>query len=53
MTAARGTPPLSAPTDVPLGAGYDRTCSDAKRTILVAAMAADLKAISTWWCVTR
>jgi hypothetical protein len=53
MTAAWGTPPLSAPTDVPLGTGYDRTDSDAKRAVLVMATAADLQAIGTWWRLGR
>jgi hypothetical protein len=49
MTAAWGTPPISAPTDVPLGTGYDRSDSDAKRSAMVTAMAADLTAIGSWW----
>jgi len=53
MTAAWGAPPIQAPTDVPLGTGYDRIDSDAKRTAMVAAMAADLKAIGTWWRLWR
>lgn len=49
MTAAWGTPPIQAPTDVPLGTRYDRTDADAKRTAMVKAMAADLKSVGTWW----
>jgi len=53
MAAVWSTAPIAAPTDVPLGSGYERTSADAKRTILVAAMTADLNAIGTWWRVTR
>jgi hypothetical protein len=48
MTAAWGTPPIQAPRDVPLGSGYDRPDSDAKRSAMVTAMAADLEAIGSW-----
>lgn len=53
MTAAWSEPPISAPTDVPLGTGYDRSQSDVERSVLVAAMAEDLKAISRWWRITK
>lgn len=53
MTAAWGTPPVSRPTDVPLRNGYDRTDSDAKRSAMVVAMAADLQAIGSWWRIWR
>jgi hypothetical protein len=53
MTAAWGTPPLTAPAQVPLGTGYVRTDSDAKCAVTVAAMAKDLMAIGTWWRQTQ
>lgn len=53
MTAAWSAPPIAAPTDVPLGTGYNRAQSDAKRSILLTAMAEDLKAISKWWRITK
>jgi hypothetical protein len=53
MAAAWGTPPMTQPTYVPMGTGYDRGDSDDKRKTLVAAMASDLKAIGTWWRLGR
>jgi hypothetical protein len=53
MTAAWGRPPIAAETDVPLGTGYDRNASDAKRSLMVNAMAADLRAIGAWWRIWR
>jgi hypothetical protein len=53
MTAAWSMPPLKRPRDVPLGVGYNRTESDAKRAELVKAMASDLDAIGSWWRLKR
>lgn len=53
MTAAWGTPPMTQPTQVPLGTGYDRTDSDGKRAVLVAAMRNDLNHVGTWWRLLR
>ncbi|MGV0152909.1 hypothetical protein ACSW29_06185 [Rhodococcus sp. GB-02] len=53
MTRAWSAPPVNAPTDVPLGTGYDRTDSDGKRAQLVSVMASDLKSIGAWWRLTR
>lgn len=53
MTAAWNAPPITDRTDVPLGVGYSRSQSDARREVLVTAMAQDLKAISSWWHITK
>lgn len=53
MTAAWNAEPITSHHEIPLGTGYDRAASDAKRAVLVAAMAADLKAIGTWWRLNR
>lgn len=53
MTAAWNANPMTSHRDVPLGTGYDRSVSDAKRADLVAVMAEDLKAISSWWRLDR
>lgn len=49
MTAAWSAPPVRKATDVPLHTGYGRSNADAKRAAMVAAMAADLNAIGSWW----
>lgn len=53
MTDAWSKPVVTAPTQIPLGAGnaYSRVASDAKRTTLVDAMATDLAAVGSWWKV--
>ncbi|KZF04498.1 MAG: hypothetical protein WBD41_00720 [Rhodococcus sp. (in: high G+C Gram-positive bacteria)] len=53
MTEAWSTPPLKRPRDVPLGVGYRRSNSDARRAELVDAMSTDLAAIGSWWRLTR
>lgn len=53
MTEAWSMPPLKRPRDVPLGAGYSRTESDAKRVELVEAMSTDLDAIGSLWRLRR
>lgn len=50
MTAVLGSTAVLRADGRALGAGYDRTQSDAARAILVAAMAEDLKAIATGAC---
>lgn len=51
MTDAWSEPVVTAPTQIPLGAGnaYGRAESDAKRKALVNAMAIDLAAVGSWW----
>lgn len=49
MTEAWSMPPLKKPREVPLGIGYSRTESNARRADLVTAMSADLDAIGSWW----
>lgn len=53
MTEAWSMPPLKNPRDVPLGVGYSRTDSDARRAELVDVMSADLDAIGSWWRLIR
>jgi hypothetical protein len=43
MTAAWNANPIISHTDVPLGAGYDRSNADSARAALVTAMKADLR----------
>ncbi|SDO57015.1 hypothetical protein SAMN04515671_1366 [Nakamurella panacisegetis] len=52
MTTAWAAPTASTAAAIPLGTRYSRTDSDSTRTELVRIMAADLKAISTWWHLT-